>query len=96
MILCFCRDESASAAANPMVSLTDAGRSVSTAPIGGSSVMFAMEDDMNAKLFTEQDCFRIIQCLRLENDPATASEVRDLKMEVEKLQELVMKALKTD
>lgn len=79
-----------------MVSPSDGGRTLSTARIGGSSMMFAMEDEMNAKLFTEQDCFRIIQCLRLENDPATGSEVRDLKMEMERLQALVKKALKTE
>lgn len=38
------------------------------------------------KLFSKQDCFRIVQCLRLENDAATSDEVRDLKMQLNGLQ----------
>jgi hypothetical protein len=34
------------------------------------------------KLFSKQDCFRIVQCLRLENDVATSDEVRDLKVQL--------------
>jgi len=39
------------------------------------------------KLFTKQDCARIVQCLRLDNDVATSDEVRDLKLQIRRLEE---------